>query len=284
MAGEIMKPSIAGAPNAALTSFVIPCQGQLEFTRLCVLSVMRHSREPFEFVFVDMDSVDGTAEYLDGLATAAPDRVHILRVGPEIEYHAACDLAIERSRAPFVAILSNDIIVPEYWVNQLIALVDSAPDIVAVGPVSNYAPTPQRVSAMPYKIEARERGATAPHKTNVCDQINAVAHEWRLANRGKWMDVDALAGFCVLLKRDALQSIGPLDSLRRSEGYTPIQRLDGVALSIAIRGLGFRLACCYDLFVHHFGSRVSYKTDRELSTDPRRLHTNLSQTSGDPKS
>src|SRR5579864_6275766 len=52
---------------AGLVSILIPCTGMLEYTRLCIPSVLRCSRDPFELIFLDVGSLDGTAEYLAGL-------------------------------------------------------------------------------------------------------------------------------------------------------------------------------------------------------------------------
>ena len=46
-----------------LTSIILVTHNQLEFTRLCVESIERHTTEPYEFVFVDNGSTDGTVEW-----------------------------------------------------------------------------------------------------------------------------------------------------------------------------------------------------------------------------
>ena len=62
-----------------LVSVLVACCGQLEYTRLCVPSLLRHSRQPLELIFLDTGSLDGTAEYLAGIADAVPFRVDIVR-------------------------------------------------------------------------------------------------------------------------------------------------------------------------------------------------------------
>ena len=69
--------SIAAPPG--LVSIIIPCCGMLDYTKLCVPSVLRHSREPYELIFLDIGSLDGTAEYLAGVRDAAPVRVEVVR-------------------------------------------------------------------------------------------------------------------------------------------------------------------------------------------------------------
>jgi hypothetical protein len=65
--------SITAPPN--LASILVPCCGQLEYTKLCVPSLLAHTRQPFELIFLDIGSLDGTAEYLAGIAAAAQVRV-----------------------------------------------------------------------------------------------------------------------------------------------------------------------------------------------------------------
>src|SRR5262245_24817612 len=80
---------IAGTREVALAapglvSILIPCAGGLEYTKLCLPSVLRHSREPFELIFIDIGSLDGTAEYLAGIKTAAHVRVEIVRTQTDL--------------------------------------------------------------------------------------------------------------------------------------------------------------------------------------------------------
>jgi hypothetical protein len=49
-----------------LVSILVPCCGMLEYTKLCVPGVLKHSRPPFELIAIDIGSLDGTAEYLAG--------------------------------------------------------------------------------------------------------------------------------------------------------------------------------------------------------------------------
>src|SRR5262245_31846493 len=75
-------PSVLAPPG--LVSLVIPCTGQLEYTKLCVPSVLRHTLEPFEIIFIDIGSLDGTAEYIAGIAAAARVRVEIVRTPTDL--------------------------------------------------------------------------------------------------------------------------------------------------------------------------------------------------------
>ncbi len=73
---------------------LIPCCGQLEYTKLCVVSVLRHTRKPFELVFLDIGSLDGTREFLAGVALAAAVRVESVRTATDEGIGAAVDEAV----------------------------------------------------------------------------------------------------------------------------------------------------------------------------------------------
>src|SRR6266704_4145762 len=70
---------IAVAAGSGLVSILVPCCGQLEYTKLCVASVLRFSRKPFELIFLDVGSLDGTREFIAGAAVAAGVRIESVR-------------------------------------------------------------------------------------------------------------------------------------------------------------------------------------------------------------
>ena len=56
------EQAISVATPAGLASIVVPCCGQLEYTKLCVPSLLKHTRQPFELIFLDIGGLDGTGE------------------------------------------------------------------------------------------------------------------------------------------------------------------------------------------------------------------------------
>src|SRR5262249_44731021 len=141
----------------------IPCCGGLEYTKLCVPSVLRHSRPPTELLFLDIGSLDGTAEYLAGIQAASQLRVEVVRALTDQDIGRACAQALEQAGGGFLVLLNNDGMLPAGWLNQLIALVSMSFGMGMVGPMSNYAAPPQLVETVPYRVGpkkgARLRGA-----------------------------------------------------------------------------------------------------------------------------
>ena len=64
--------------NDRLASIIIPCWNQLEFTRLCLAALVRHTRPPWELIVIDNGSTDGTGTYLSGVRDVAPVPVTVI--------------------------------------------------------------------------------------------------------------------------------------------------------------------------------------------------------------
>src|SRR5437763_16514543 len=94
--------SITSPPG--LVSIVMPCCGMVEYTKLCVPSLLRFSREPIELIFLDVGSLDGTAEYLAGLRDGLANRVRveICRAATDLDIAETCQEAIDKARGEFV--------------------------------------------------------------------------------------------------------------------------------------------------------------------------------------
>jgi GT2 family glycosyltransferase len=250
----VAQSAAAPLPAKAPVSVIVPCWGQLEYTRLCVPSLLRHSRPPYELVFVDLGSLDGTPDYLAGLAAGAPVPVQVVRAATALGTAAACRDALARARGELLVFLNNDVIVTAGWLEQLTALLALAPTIGLAGPVANEAPAAQRVEVVPYRIGPKRTAAPgdaawADFLVEI-DAVDAFARKWHEEHRGEWQEVERLGGFCVMVRREVLARVGGVQA-GAGQGLLDVDHLGAQA-----RAAGFTLACCRDLFVHHFGSQI----------------------------
>jgi GT2 family glycosyltransferase len=234
-----------------LVSIIVPCLGQLEYTKLCVPSVLKWSREPFELIFLDVGSLDGTAEYLAGVQAAAKPRVEIVRTETDLGIKEGCREAIGQARGEHIVLLNNDTLVTHGWLDQMIGLLKMSEPVGMVGPMSNYAAPPQWVESVPYRF-SRKTPTTRSAATDVdVEAVQRFAAEFRETNKGKWMEVERLGGFCLMLKRDVWRKVEA-----NIQEWTDLSLFDTDILSSKARQAGFMIACCRDLFIHHFGTRV----------------------------
>jgi glycosyltransferase involved in cell wall biosynthesis len=224
--------------NSALASIIVPCFNQRKFTQLCIRSLLRHTRGPWELIVIDNGSTDDTPAYLAGVRDAAPMPVRIIANAKNLGFPAAINQGLRASAGKYLVLLNNDAVVTDAWLDQLIALTEmknvSRP-IGLTGPMSNYVTPPQLIERVPYQdMEA----------------MQLFARQWRDRHRGQWSAVPKLSGFCLLMKRAVYEAIGGLDE-RFGLGF-----FDDDDLALRAQQAGFELAIAHDLFVHHFGSRT----------------------------
>src|SRR5262249_12490350 len=92
--------------SSDLVSIVVPCCGQLEYARLCVPRLLKYTARPCKLIFVSFASLDGTDDYLDGVAAAAPVPVEIIQGTADPSLRVAYKQAFSEAGGEFVVLLS----------------------------------------------------------------------------------------------------------------------------------------------------------------------------------
>jgi|ERR1043166_7759840 GT2 family glycosyltransferase len=247
--------SIGSPPG--LVSILIPCCGMMEYTKLCVPSILQWTRPPYELIFLDIGSLDGTADYLAGLRDGLRHRmrVEICRADTDLEIKHVVREAIEKAAGEYLCLLNNDTVVTPEWLNALTGLAQYENKFGLVGPMSNYASPPQLVETVPYRVGPK-RGAAPSDRLVDVDAVVRFSREFNAQNKGKWIALEQiqdgrLGGFCLLIRRQVLNEIrAALDE------HSDLSLFDTDILSSKARQVGFGLGLCRDMFIHHFGTRT----------------------------
>jgi glycosyltransferase involved in cell wall biosynthesis len=226
--------------KVGLTSIIIPCWNQLEYTRMCLEALSRHTGSAWELIVIDNGSADGTAAYLAGLGDSYPVPVTVITNNENRGFPAAVNQGLQAAKGDYMVLLNNDAVVTDGWLDGLIALTglkaegDRLP-VGMVGAMSNYVTPPQVVEPVPYQdLEA----------------MHGFAREWKEQHRGQWLTANKLSGFCLLMTRAVYDSVGGLDE-RFGLGF-----FEDDDLGLRVQKAGFGLVVAQDVFVHHFGSRT----------------------------
>ena len=217
------------APDHGLTSIVIVTYNEVEFTRQCLDSIRLLTEEPYELIVVDNGSTDGTPVYLRSL----PD-VRLIANTANRGFPAAANQGIAAATGNQVLLLNNDVVVTTGWLGRMLRALRSDPNVALVGPCSNYVSGPQQVDVGYDGIA----------------ELDGFAWDWGKGHDGQMLDVHRLVGFCLLIKREVIDAIGPLDE---QFGIGCFEDDDYCLRAIAA---GYRAVIAADAFVHHFGSRT----------------------------
>jgi GT2 family glycosyltransferase len=206
-----------------VVSVVIPVYNQLALTRAC-LDSLRGTSEPFEVCVVDNASTDGTEAFFRGARLPVPLRYH--RNADNVGLIRALNQGAALAGADILCFLHNDTEMRDVrWLARLRAALD-APDVGLAG----------LYGARRLRRDGRYAGRTIVH-----------ALDGGVTIRGDAVDVAAVDGVCLTLRRQVLQTAGGFD-----EAYGFFHGYDR-ELSFAVREQGLRCVVVNAPFVHRGG-------------------------------
>jgi GT2 family glycosyltransferase/2-polyprenyl-3-methyl-5-hydroxy-6-metoxy-1,4-benzoquinol methylase/tetratricopeptide (TPR) repeat protein len=217
-----------------MTSIVIVTHNQLSYTQKCIDSIRQFTDEQYELVLVDNGSSDGTRDFLRTIEGAT-----VIANPGNRGFPAAANQGIRAARGDQVLLFNNDTLVTTGWLRRMLDALVSDPKIGLVGPCSNSVSGPQQVAVTYDEIES----------------LDGFAWDWGETHSQQRREVDRLVGFCLLIERSVIESIGLLDE---QFGIGNFEDDDYCRRAIQA---GFKAVIAQDAFIHHFGSRTFRASD-----------------------
>lgn len=194
---------------------IIPVFNQKEYTKGCIESIKKNTAVGYRIIIVDDKSNE--PEMLSYLECLKDDNITVVRNKENLGWVKSVNRGIAESSAEYVCIMNNDTLVTDRWLEEMIAIVQKAPDIGLVNPVWE---KPDRISIKDYACRLKKF-------------------------TGEFIETDWARGFCFLVKREVINRIGGLD-----EAYSPGYYDDCDYSLCAIRA-GFRPVCAKGSYVYH---------------------------------
>ena len=201
--------------SGARVTMVVPVWNQLDYTKRLVESIRRFVAIPHKIVFVNNGSKDGTTQYLNNLQKANPADVEVIHLHTNAGFARATNLGMARCEGHMLWLNNDAEFVRPGTLEAMVHILESQPNLGAVGPVSDAVMGPQQIA------------------------LNQSYPELHMAR--------FLIGFCMLVREDAWKRVGKLE-----EGYNTSSQ-DDLDYSIRLRRAGYSLAIARRCFVQHAG-------------------------------
>ncbi len=215
-------------------SIVMLTYNALEYTKKCVRTILEHTQIPYEIIFVDNGSKDGTVDYLKELTHQYSHiRAVFNRTNKGFAY--GNNQGARKARGKYVLFLNNDVLVSDGWLEDLVKAIERNPMIGMVGPITNSISGLQRVTQIPYQDEAG---------------FHAFAAQVRQLNRDKITPRRRIAGFCMLMPSALFNELKGFD---RRFGTGNFEDDD---LCLRVRNKKFAIMVHEGVFIHHYGSQT----------------------------
>jgi GT2 family glycosyltransferase/glycosyltransferase involved in cell wall biosynthesis len=214
---------------------VVVSYDNLKYLKLCLASLWEKSNYPnFEVIVVDNGSQPDVVDFLEATARQEP-RLKLILNRENLGFARANNIGIAAaSDCDYLVLLNDDTVVTQGWLAKMVRYLDD-PRIGLVGPVTNWTGNEARIEV----------------GYDDLDQMDGFAGSYTREHAGRSFDIPMLAMFCVGLRRELLDRLGPLDE-RFGVGL-----FEDDDYSLRVRQLWYRVICAQDIFIHHWG-RASF--------------------------
>jgi GT2 family glycosyltransferase len=201
-------------------SIVIPVMNQVEYTKAILLNIEETCTDvPHEVIVIDNGSTDETSEVLKVA------NVKILTNPTNEGMSKAWNQGLLHARGSHVAILNNDLLLPDGWAQTLLAHQEHA-----ICPLYEQGGDP----ASDF-VERNKKLKTAPMEITKADLPG--------------LHPKGFAGFCFMLSREVIETVGTFD-----EGYR--YWFGDTDYWHRMREFGFNPVQSHNVLIHHYGSKT----------------------------
>ncbi|MDR0457685.1 MAG: methyltransferase domain-containing protein, partial [Burkholderiaceae bacterium] len=259
-AGEAVPVAQPLTPSAQPVDVIVPVYRGLADTRRCVESVLRaRCQTPWRLILINDASPEPELESWLRQGAVADARVTLLENEQNLGFVGTVNRGMALVPEHDVLLLNSDTEVADGWLDRLRAAAYSDQKVATVTPFSNNA------TICSYPRFCQDNELPAGWDTARLDALFA------RVNAGQVADVPTGVGFCLYIRRAALDAVGLFDAEQFGKGY-------GEENDFCVRAqqAGWRNLHALDTFVRHFGgvSFGEHKKPRERAAMEtlRRLH------------
>ncbi len=226
-----------------MIDIVIPVYRDVALTRACLESVLATVDPDLSQIYVINDASPEPAVAELCRSVAQHEHVTLIEHANNLGFVKAVNEGMRAAQPNDVLLLNSDTEVPQEWLSRIAASAERHPRAASLTPFSNNA------TVCSYPSFCEENGL--PEALDAA-QIDALMAQ---ANAGVVVEIPTGVGFCMYLRRAALEEVGEFDEDAFGRGYGEENDWCWRATE-----LGWQHFLCADLFVYHAGG-VSFGDD-----------------------
>jgi len=230
-------------------SLIVTSHNQIKYSKLMYASLKKYTHYPYELIWIDCVSTDGTREWLDSEIHKETVKVFV----PKIGIGEAMNIGFSKcsTESKYIGDLDNDLILTEGWLKKLIKHMEMYEKIAALSTLR--------------AIDLEER--FVPKNINRLEE-EIQAFSKKIGKRSGVQNLGVTTGSHTIFRRIAIEQMGLWDS----------RFWMGEDSDIAVRLVRAGWKCRYaaDTWVYHFKSATVSEIDKiDLEWRKRRIESRL---------
>lgn len=228
-------------------SLIVTTHNQLQYSKIMFESLTKYTCHPYELVWVDTLSTDGTREWLKS-------PIHKKTIKVLLNQRTGLGQAMNRGfrecdpESKYIGDLDNDLILTENWLTKMVNHMEANPKVAALTMVS----TTRNKGVMPYAFNYRNLELV---KQQVRDFSRKLNKQYKLGKQTGIKITRWCNGCHTLFRREALEQVNLWNpELWIGEDKDIVRRLGCK---------GWNCAIALNVWVYHFQGRTFKKIRRE---------------------
>lgn len=208
---------------------VLPIYNGLEYVKECISSILScTSIELFHLYLINDCSDSVTSDYLREQSKKYAN-ISLIENEENLGFLKSCNKGINITESEYVLLINSDVVVVDKWLDRMLNCITSDPYIASVNPITNSASQIEIPMSPGFNYLTMDKMIHQKTKKNYPDVVTGV-------------------GYCMLLRRSALNEVGLFDEIY---GHGYCEESD---LCMRFTTNGYRTVVADDVYVFHKGS------------------------------
>jgi len=206
-------------------SIAVISHNRMDKTKICVENLIKNTKLPYNLILIDSGSEPDILEYYKSVAY---EHKTIIRITKNINANFSFLVAMQNLKSKYCAIVSNDVVITENAISNLLKCIQSANNIGWVSPVSSNVSNCQQVNL----------------EFQTLEKMNEIAAEYNVSNPLKWHQRMSLMPAIFFYKKECIDIVGGFD-------YGFFHDFADDDMARRLNRAGYQTILCKDTWVHH---------------------------------